>query len=102
MFTTLLSTICQPLLTARHPELAGRQAQALGVSLVIHPTNPNVPNQSCQRAHVYRGKKVAEPTVVWWGRLLIDAVLSRDGRLLHWHQMSVICARHLGGRLSQV
>ncbi len=29
--------------TERHPAIAGAKAQALGVSLVIHPTNPNVP-----------------------------------------------------------
>ena len=29
--------------TAHRPELAGRTFQALGVSLVIHPTNPFVP-----------------------------------------------------------
>ena len=29
--------------TAHRPELAGREFQAMGVSLVIHPNNPKVP-----------------------------------------------------------
>ncbi|WP_030426165.1 coproporphyrinogen III oxidase, partial [Acinetobacter baumannii] len=29
--------------TERHPQIAGAKAQALGVSLVIHPKNPNIP-----------------------------------------------------------
>ena len=29
--------------TARHPQIEGATAQALGVSLVIHPKNPHVP-----------------------------------------------------------
>src|SRR5690606_11849565 len=29
--------------TERHPNIAGAKAQAMGVSLVIHPKNPNIP-----------------------------------------------------------
>ena len=42
--------------TERHPQIAGAKAQALGVSLVIHPKNPNIPT-----SHANVRLFVAEP-----------------------------------------
>ncbi|MCP6429380.1 coproporphyrinogen III oxidase, partial [Klebsiella pneumoniae] len=42
--------------TERHPGIAGAKAQAMGVSLVIHPKNPNVPT-----SHANVRLFVAEP-----------------------------------------
>lgn len=50
--------------TERHPQIAGAKAQALGVSLVIHPKNPNVPT-----SHANVRLFIAEPEgqdPVWW------------------------------------
>ncbi|MFU8765300.1 MAG: coproporphyrinogen III oxidase, partial [Haliea sp.] len=42
-FSHVMGDSLPPSATAARPELAGRTYQAMGVSLVIHPTNPYVP-----------------------------------------------------------
>ena len=37
-----------PSATKSRPELAGKKFQAMGISLVIHPLNPYIPNYTCQ------------------------------------------------------
>jgi Coproporphyrinogen III oxidase len=44
--------------TERHPNIAGAKAQAMGVSLVIHPKNPNVPTHMPMYVYLWRKKKV--------------------------------------------
>ncbi len=50
--------------TERYPELAGCKAQALGVSLVIHPKNPHVPTSHANVRLFVAEKDNGEP--VWW------------------------------------
>ena len=50
--------------TAHRPELAGRNFQALGVSLVIHPNNPFVPTSHANVRFFIAEKDGADP--VWW------------------------------------
>lgn len=50
--------------TQRHPELAGRKAQALGVSLVVHPTNPHVPTSHANVRMFVAEKEGSDP--IWW------------------------------------
>lgn len=51
--------------TERHPNLAGAKAQALGVSLVIHPKNPHVPTSHANvRLFVATPDDGSAP--VWW------------------------------------
>ena len=44
--------------TERHPNIAGAKAQAMGVSLVIHPKNPNVPTSHANVRLFVAEKKV--------------------------------------------
>ncbi len=50
--------------TARNPELAGCKAQAMGVSLVIHPTNPHVPTSHANVRLFVAEREDGEP--IWW------------------------------------
>lgn len=55
-----------PSATAKRPELANRQFQAMGVSLVIHPRNPFVPT-SHANVRLFIAEKTGEPTIWWFG-----------------------------------
>lgn len=73
--------------TARHPDIAGRKAQAMGVSLVVHPKNPNVPT-SHANVRLFIAEAEGEDPIWWFGGgfdltpfypVLADCV--------HWHQV---------------
>lgn len=53
-----------PSATAARPELAGRDFQAVGVSLVIHPHNPFIPTSHANVRFFIAEKEDEEP--VWW------------------------------------
>ena len=53
-----------PSATAARPELAGRNYQAMGVSLVIHPRNPYIPTSHANVRFFIAEKEDSEP--VWW------------------------------------
>ena len=53
-----------PSATHARPELAGRKFQAMGVSLVMHPTNPYVPTSHANIRFFVAEKAGAEP--IWW------------------------------------
>ncbi|MBS4049644.1 MAG: oxygen-dependent coproporphyrinogen oxidase [Methylomonas sp.] len=55
-----------PSATAKRPELANRQYEAMGVSLVMHPRNPYVPT-SHANVRFFIAKKEGEPTIWWFG-----------------------------------
>ena len=46
-FSHVFGSNLPPAATSQRPELAGRNFQAMGVSLVIHPKNPFVPTSHC-------------------------------------------------------
>jgi coproporphyrinogen III oxidase len=53
--------------TAHRPELAGRRWEAMGVSLVLHPRNPVLPDGAHERALLRRPEKEGEQPVWWFG-----------------------------------
>ena len=55
-----------PSATQKRPELANRQFEAMGVSLVMHPNNPYVPT-SHANVRLIIAKKEGEPTIWWFG-----------------------------------
>lgn len=73
--------------TSRHPDIAGRKAQALGVSLVIHPTNPHVPTSHANVRLFVAEKAGSEP--IWWfgGGFDLTPFYPVMADCKHWHQV---------------
>lgn len=72
--------------TAHRPELQGRSWQACGVSLVIHPKNPNIPT-SHANVRFFIAEKAGE-TPVWWfgGGFDLTPFYPVEEDVKHWHQ----------------
>ena len=85
MFSHININQLPPTATARHPELAGRQAQALGVSLVVHPKNPHVPTSHANVRLFMAEKDHAEP--IWWfgGGFDLTPFYPVLADCVHWH-----------------
>lgn len=77
-----------PSATAQRPELAGRNFQALGVSLVIHPRNPYVPTTHLNVRIFCAEKAGADP--VWWfgGGFDLTPYYGFEEDCVHWHQVA--------------
>lgn len=74
--------------TAHRPELAGRSFQAMGVSLVIHPTNPYIPTSHANVRFFIAEKEGEAP--VWWfgGGFDLTPYYGNDEDCQHWHQVA--------------
>lgn len=73
--------------TARHPDIAGRRAQAMGVSLVVHPKNPHVPTSHANvRLFV---AEAADKEPIWWfgGGFDLTPFYPVLADCKHWHQV---------------
>ena len=75
-----------PSATAHRPELAGRQWQACGVSLVIHPKNPFIPTSHANVRFFIAEKEGEEP--VWWfgGGIDLTPFYPFKEDVVYWHQ----------------
>ena len=63
-FSHVLGKQLPPSATAHRPEIAGRDWEAVGVSLVFHPRNPYVPTVHMNVRFFVARKEGAKP--VWW------------------------------------
>ncbi len=74
--------------TANRPELAGRNFQAMGVSLVIHPSNPFAPTSHMNVRFFIAEKEGHDP--VWWfgGGFDLTPYYGFEQDCIHWHQIS--------------
>ncbi len=74
--------------TAHRPELAGRNFQAMGVSLVIHPHNPYVPT-SHANVRFFIAEKAGE-TPIWWfgGGFDLTPYYPFEDDVVHWHRVA--------------
>ena len=72
--------------TAHRPELAGRNFQAMGVSLVIHPNNPYIPTSHANVRFFIAEKAGEDP--IWWfgGGFDLTPYYGFDEDVIHWHQ----------------
>jgi coproporphyrinogen III oxidase len=82
--------------TAHRPELAGRNFQAMGVSLVIHPDNPYVPTSHMNVRFFIAEKAGHDP--VWWfgGGFDLTPYSGFEQDCVHWHQISKQACAPLG------
>jgi coproporphyrinogen III oxidase len=74
--------------TAHRPELAGRSFQAMGVSLVLHPSNPFVPTSHANVRFFIAEKEGEEP--IWWfgGGYDLTPYYGFEEDCRHWHQVA--------------
>ncbi len=74
--------------TAHRPELAGRKFQAMGVSLVIHPLNPNIPTSHANVRFFIASKEGEDP--VWWfgGGFDLTPYYGNEKDCIHWHTVA--------------
>jgi len=74
--------------TQHRPSLAGRNFEALGVSLVIHPRNPYVPTSHANVRFFIAEKEGEEP--IWWfgGGFDLTPYYGFKEDVLHWHQQA--------------
>lgn len=85
----------------RHPELAGRAFEAMGVSLVMHPRNPYCPtahlNVRCFFAHPNTGAE----SPIWWfgGGMDLTPYYPRREDVVHFHQSCRAAVAPFGGEL---
>ncbi len=72
--------------TAARPELANRQFQAMGVSLVIHPINPFIPT-SHANVRFFIAEKAGEPPIWWFGGGFdLTPFYPFKEDVVHWHE----------------
>ncbi|XLM21248.1 coproporphyrinogen III oxidase, partial [Chromobacterium piscinae] len=77
-----------PSATAHRPELAGRRFEAMGVSLVIHPSNPHVPTSHANVRFFIAEKDGEAP--VWWfgGGFDLTPFYPQEEDVVHWHTVA--------------
>jgi coproporphyrinogen III oxidase len=75
-----------PSATAKRPELADRQFEAMGVSLVIHPNNPFVPTSHANVRFLIAQKPGHDS--IWWfgGGFDLTPYYPFHEDVIHWHQ----------------
>ncbi|TMN45850.1 oxygen-dependent coproporphyrinogen oxidase [Pseudoalteromonas sp. S2755] len=83
--------------TAHRPELAGRSFHACGVSLVIHPKNPNIPTSHANVRFFIAEKEGEEP--IWWfgGGFDLTPFYPVLEDVKHWHQVAKDLCAPFGG-----
>ncbi len=82
--------------SAHRPELAGRQFNALGVSLVIHPDNPYIPTSHANVRFFIATKAGEKP--IWWfgGGFDLTPYYGFEEDCRHWHQTALAACQPFG------
>lgn len=85
--------------TEKRPELVDCRFRAMGVSLVIHPTNPYVPTTHLNVRFFLAEKEGMAP--VWWfgGGYDLTPYYGFDEDCVHWHQTAKAACDSFGDHL---
>lgn len=85
--------------TAHRPDLAGCRAQALGVSLVIHPRNPYAPTSHANVRLFIAEKEGQAP--IWWfgGGFDLTPYYGFDEDCVHWHRTAQALCEPFGANV---
>lgn len=90
-FSHVFGNRLPPSATAARPELEGRDFQALGISLVIHPRNPYVPTSHANVRFFIASKPGADEGAddsIWWfgGGYDLTPYYPNLEDVIHWHK----------------
>lgn len=98
-FSHVFGSTLPPSATAHRPELAGRQWQAMGVSLVIHPSNPHVPTSHANVRFFVAEKDGEAP--VWWfgGGFDLTPYYPQHEDVVAWHETARAACQPFGADL---
>ena len=79
--------------SARHPEIAGAQWRAAGVSLIIHPHNPFVPTTHAN-VRYFEAMTQRQRVASWFGGGFdLTPFYPFDEDIIHWHRTAAdLCA----------
>jgi len=96
-FSHVFGNEMPPSATKHRPELAGKQFQAVGVSLVLHPQNPYVPTTHAN----FRFFSAGEKNPVWWfgGGFDLTPYYPFREDVVHWHQSAKAACDPFGEEL---
>lgn len=85
--------------TAHRPHLAGAPWQAMGVSLVMHPTNPYVPTSHANVRFFVATPEDAEPVYWFGGGYDLTPYYGFDEDCVHWHRVAKAACDPFGDQL---
>lgn len=87
--------------TAHRPELAGRNFEAMGVSLVIHPHNPYIPTSHANVRFFIAEKEGEAP--IWWfgGGFDLTPYYPFEDDCQHWHDTAKRICQPFGENVYQ-
>ena len=97
-FSHVFGNRLPPSATAARPELEGRDFQALGLSLVIHPRNPYVPTSHANVRFFIANKPDDDTDSVWWfgGGYDLTPYYPNLQDVVHWHQTAADACKPFG------
>ena len=98
-FSHVFGSEMPPSATKQRPELAGKQFQAVGVSLVLHPNNPYVPTTHAN----FRFFSAGDDNPIWWfgGGFDLTPYYPFEEDVVHWHKTAKAACDPFGDDLYQ-
>jgi len=94
-FSHIKGTKLPPAATQKRPELIGAKYQAMGVSVVMHPTNPYIPTSHMNVR--YFEAETEQGEIIWWfgGGFDLTPYYGFDADCQYWHQTAKdICDKY--------